>query len=222
MAGHALPASAESSDCILGKPNLEDPIETRGEKCFVDGDILFVRGIIGSQTLSAFRNHPIRKINLNSPGGSTTIAEVFAREVRQLGVHTEVSQGSICYSSCTLVFQAGVKRTAHRQAQFLYHCIGLGPFMTQAIQQQCGMNHNEYQGKCASDLEDLIVITKKSTAEYFENYPTYDGQGLHERLMAEPDLVDWFESGNFCKKRLVISAEETMPHDVVQELIADE
>lgn len=213
--------SKEESHCEMREPLVDEKIESRGEKCFIADDTLYIRGIIGSKTLAAFRAHPIQKINMSSPGGSVTVAEAFAREVRQLGVHTEVPQNGACYSSCTLVFQAGVRRTAHPSAHFLYHCTGLGPFMAQAIQQQCGLNYLEYKDSCANDLADLVAITIESTQEYFENYLTYGGVGLYERMMAEPNLEDWFKTGNFCKKRLVISAEETMSHNVVQELTAE-
>ena len=42
---------------------------------------------------------------------------------------------------------------------------------------------------------------------------------LFRFLMSQPDDKDWFEQGNFCKKKVIISAEKSMELNVVQKLI---
>lgn len=63
----------------------------------------------------------VRRMHLDSRGGKVESAILIAQYVRENNIVTYVGKDQKCYSSCTLVFQAGVQRIAHRSAMFMYH-----------------------------------------------------------------------------------------------------
>lgn len=63
----------------------------------------------------------IRVVVLRSEGGSVRDAIVIGNWIRANEIRTHVPAGSYCYSSCTILFQSGVVRSAHASARFAYH-----------------------------------------------------------------------------------------------------
>lgn len=63
----------------------------------------------------------IRVVQLDSAGGSVKDAIAIGQWVRTNNIRTHVPEGAECASSCTIIFQAGVVRSAHPTARFLYH-----------------------------------------------------------------------------------------------------
>ena len=63
----------------------------------------------------------IKTINLYSNGGDVLSAIAIARFIRKNGIETRISKKGICYSACTMLFQAGVKRYASRSSELMYH-----------------------------------------------------------------------------------------------------
>jgi hypothetical protein len=55
---------------------------------------------------------PVRRLILNSPGGSLDDAIAMAKILRERGVDTEVPSGALCASSCPLVLAGGLRRFA--------------------------------------------------------------------------------------------------------------
>ncbi len=56
------------------------------------------------------RGEYIRRVALNSPGGSLEDAMAMARLVREKGFATEVEDGALCASSCPLILAGGATR----------------------------------------------------------------------------------------------------------------
>lgn len=56
------------------------------------------------------RGEYVKRLSLNSPGGSLDDAMTMARLVREKGFVTEVEDGSLCASSCPLIFAGGKTR----------------------------------------------------------------------------------------------------------------
>jgi len=87
-------------------------------------DILYIKGHIGPNiTNYILSQNPkkIKRIILNSYGGKLYQALKIAKFIRNNNIDTYVGKNSICYSACTVIFQAGKNRIAHKTAKFLYH-----------------------------------------------------------------------------------------------------
>jgi hypothetical protein len=63
----------------------------------------------------------IKTVQLDSPGGSVTDALDMAARIRQENWNTVVNDGSLCASSCPLVFSGGVERQAGEDAAIGVH-----------------------------------------------------------------------------------------------------
>ncbi len=63
----------------------------------------------------------VKRLHLYSKGGKIRDAMVIAAYVRKNNIETYVGEQGKCYSACTIIFQAGVQRIAHRTAKFMYH-----------------------------------------------------------------------------------------------------
>lgn len=62
-----------------------------------------------------------KRIHLYSSGGKLRQALAIAEYIRKNKIETYVGEQGKCYSACTVIFQAGVKRIAHKTATFMYH-----------------------------------------------------------------------------------------------------
>lgn len=88
------------------------------------GHILKVSGIITREMrdkILALEPDNIRVVSLNSIGGNVRDAIAIARWVRNNNIRAHVAANNECSSSCTVIFQGGVVRSAHPTARFLYH-----------------------------------------------------------------------------------------------------
>lgn len=63
----------------------------------------------------------VKKVSLDSPGGSLRAGAAMARSIRQRALHTEVQSGAICSSACFMMFAAGKERQAEDGARIGVH-----------------------------------------------------------------------------------------------------
>ncbi len=91
------------------------------------GGVLLAEGSIDQGAAARFareveqRGEYVRRISLNSPGGSLDDAMEMARIVRERGFDTEVADGAICASSCPLLMAGGTNRSAGEKAAVGLH-----------------------------------------------------------------------------------------------------
>ena len=88
----------------------EDPQET----IIIDGNenTAYIVGHIGpviANYILSLDPKKIKRIELNSYGGKLRQAMKIAKFIRDNKIDTYVGKTSICYSSCTAIFQAGIK-----------------------------------------------------------------------------------------------------------------
>lgn len=100
----------------------EDPQET----LVIGGEegVIYIVGHIGpvvTEYIFSLDPTKIKRIELNSYGGKLLQAIKIAKFIRDNNIDTYVGKTSICYSACTIIFQAGIKRTANKISKFLYH-----------------------------------------------------------------------------------------------------
>ncbi len=58
---------------------------------------------------------------LNSRGGKIYDAMAIAKVIHGLRIETVVAKDGKCYSSCLMIFQAGLVRTAYSSSKFMLH-----------------------------------------------------------------------------------------------------
>lgn len=214
-----------ASQCDVGRPEQSGGLPSvKSQDCYLDGSTLIVKGVLGSRVLKTLKENPVEKVILNSPGGTMHTSVSIAEWIRSHNINTEIPQQGYCFSSCTLVFQSGIQRSAYESSSIGYHCIGVaGRMLSMIIQQECGrdLTPDEYVGKCKADLEDIIASSTKSTEEYFSIIESYGSNGIFELMMNQPEDPVWFETGNFCKHNVKFHAKDTMQFGVVNNLISE-
>ncbi len=88
----------------------------------LNGDTLVFEGQIDENSamqIKALFAFNIRKLIINSPGGVNIYANEIVDLVAKNDVETVVTK--LCFSACTIIFQAGRTRSATRDAVFMYH-----------------------------------------------------------------------------------------------------
>jgi hypothetical protein len=214
----------ETCDLISEKADL--PQQTREvsteENCFLFKETLYIEGRIGHRVFKTLKENPqIRSLSLHSPGGSTGVAEKIGELVRDRGLTTWMRPQAICASSCTLVFQAGVRRYAGPEGLLFYHCTGTGPFVRMILERECGPNYEEYSGQCLQDLNDFIDVTTESTMRYMqENHLVYGmAPEFYDYFFSEKAFDDrWFEKANFCQQKVSLGVQDALRFNIVQEI----
>jgi hypothetical protein len=71
----------------------------------------------------AARGEYVKVVVLDSPGGSVDDALAMGRLIHERGLATKVASGSLCASSCPVVFASGAERIAGRDAAIGVHQI---------------------------------------------------------------------------------------------------
>lgn len=88
-----------------------------------DGAIITLTGPITLKQYNAFRDiidvESLRQVTLNSQGGNIFAARGFHRLIVERGLNTHANGD--CFSACTIIFIAGLKRTADPKTSFGFH-----------------------------------------------------------------------------------------------------
>ena len=87
-------------------------------------EVVYIYGWVGPdlvERIISLDPTKIKRIELNSGGGKLFAAFKIAEFIRKNNLETYVGEYQICASACTVIFQAGIKRTAHETAVFMYH-----------------------------------------------------------------------------------------------------
>lgn len=170
-------------------------------KCMRQGSNLWIDGGIDPyliDELRVFSEEPIRTIYLNSGGGLVKDAFELAQFIRDNSITTVVREHATCASACTLLFQAGVERIAHKKARFMYHSARFSMIsgnekkkIQECLQKpQANPCHMEIQTK----KEGLLETTKRMFAKMEE----YGAQHkLQQDYFSMPKDPAWWESGNY-------------------------
>lgn len=73
--------------------------------------------------------HSVRKLYLNSPGGSVVDALALGRHLRADKMETVVTEGDICLSACPYIFAGGTKRSAKGALGVHQHSFGENSYL---------------------------------------------------------------------------------------------
>lgn len=188
-------------------------------KCRVTGDTMYIDGsIFPDELLFEIKDlYPeVKKLQLNSHGGPIRNIEKLVEHIRYRGISTHVRKGAVCSSACTMVFMAGVRRTAAPGARFMFHGVNNGgrEINIKDFCQQQGYD------QCGKKLVELVDDQRDSTRKFFEAYIALGAsQNLWLNYQSFPEDPKWWEHGNFFKRQdWVMTAEEAMSYNIVQAL----
>lgn len=216
---------AQTSTCYNYDIKNQTPSETRVDlivKCMVKGDTLYLDGGIDAwviDELHIYALEPIKHISLNSKGGAVKDAVEIATFIREHKITTHVRKDAVCKSACTLIYQAGVIRTAHPSATFMYHSARY-LFQSKEKQKQAyscskskSKNCIEYESKKQSlqNTTDILFGLYEDYGISFEFYRLYKSM---------PTDPLWYESGNYLQTiDWELTAEEALSYNIVQVLL---
>ena len=94
-------------------------LEIIGNRIHVHGKI--EKGLAEAFALINPANH--YTVWLHSGGGRVDSAEKIAALIERNKFWTRVGENRTCKSACTLIYQAGARRFAHKSAIFMYHSV---------------------------------------------------------------------------------------------------
>lgn len=194
----------------------------------LDGDTLYINGEIDNLILDelvAFdTSDGIKHIELNSYGGNTKFVKKISTIIRQRGLTTNVRKNAVCMSACTLLFQAGVKRTAHPSAKFMYHTVRNNSYSYDHITKDC----QKTNPSLCNDVVLKHTVQLRAKTERFFNTLEYFGISSHfysefkRKFPAKTDpseLLKEQKKGNYLARGdWYMLAEEAMNYNIVQEL----
>lgn len=124
------PAQGDNAEKPAQRPEVTTPNELlRDAMRFTlekDG-VLRLQGTIAPGSAAAFSSEIervgeyVKRVELDSPGGSVQDALAMAKLIREKGYVTHVSSGKLCASSCPIVFSGGKERKADKGAAIGVH-----------------------------------------------------------------------------------------------------
>lgn len=121
--------AAQIADAMAADPDLAEAMPPQ-LAISVAGDEMTLRGHIAAGdagrvalAIAARRRagEPVRRVALDSTGGSLHDALLIGRVLRHAGIETQVRDNDICFSACPYLFAGGATRVAQRQARLGVH-----------------------------------------------------------------------------------------------------
>ena len=214
-----LTANSFAQETICHKYNQVNPSAepSMGPRCRVIKDTFYFDGMVTDEMFYELRDHHpnVRTIELNSYGGLVEPAYRIAKIVRERNIKTNVRKGAKCASACTLIFQAGVNRSAHPTVRFLYHAVRLSHLW---VEDWVDSRLEKGREKSRDILAQQFIEIKEESDLFFQKLVEY---GLDENFITYyrslPEDPNWFENGNFTRtKDLIISSTKLFPYNVVE------
>ena len=199
------------------------------ETCYQQNDQLYLQGPIGKKLENTLMTRDnISTLHLNSQGGSISRAGKIADLIRAKKINTNLLPGANCVSACTLLYQAGVKRTATSNNILVYHCVSAGPRSKGDLLLYCGADYENYtddnqEYKCLTNLNKRIRSSTEGTKKMFneQHVAKYDMDASFIDWFFSDITNDskWFKFGNFCKKYYGLTTEQAKEFNIVQKVI---
>ena len=125
-----LPSSDDDAAPAEQRPEITTPRQQLRDAMKItleQGGVLRLQGTITPGSAEAFSaeigriGEYVKRVELDSPGGSVQDALAMSKLIREKGYETHVSGGKLCASSCPIVFSGGAKRNADEAAAIGLH-----------------------------------------------------------------------------------------------------
>jgi hypothetical protein len=149
----------------------------------------------------AQRGEYVRTVVLDSPGGALEAALAIGRLIRDRGLATAVAAGSLCASSCPLVFAAGKVRTASPRA-----AIGVHQFYL-IDAPGSGLSGSAAGAGAVGEAMETTQKTTAAVSRYLAGMGVDPGLWLYA-LDTPPDRMHYFSAEELIALKLVTNLKE--------------
>lgn len=179
----------------------------------IHGDTLVIEGKIDSHIYDFFsfeyrKVKSLKKVSLNSFGGSTSWGLLIGEKIQELGLGTHIEEGNFCASACLFLFGSGAKRTAHESVWLGVHGARISGSMIIEFQNNCfdiidstTFMLNEKKPACPDFLDRWYELSFNATEEGFD---LIENAGVSSKLRTDyyamDDDPEWFKFSNIFKK----------------------
>jgi hypothetical protein len=213
----ALEARAQFTICH--RYNKLNPAQepSMGPRCRVVKNSFYFDGMVTEDLFYELRDHypHVTHLELNSYGGLVAPAYKIAELVRERQMTTNVRKGAKCASACTLIFQAGVKRTAHPSVRFLYHGARLSNLWVQNwLETRLEVGRSQSREELARQFSEV----QEESSRFFKALIHYGmAPEFIEYYKSLPEDPNWFVDGNFTRTvDLIIESHRLKAFNIVQ------
>lgn len=211
---------SEAQETICHKYNVINPTQepASGPRCRIVGETFYFEGAVTEDLYYELRDyHPgIKHLELNSYGGLVEAGYKIAELVREKNMTTNVRQNAKCASACTLIFQAGVKRSAHPSVRFLYHGARLSNLWVENwFEVRYEKGREQALGKLAQQFTEVQAETDKFLSLMIKYGMKSEFIDYYKSLSVSET---WFQDGNFTRTQdLIISSPKLINYNIVEE-----
>lgn len=195
----------------------QEPAVT-GPRCRVVGDTFYLEGMVTEDIYYELRDYypHIKHLELNSYGGLAKAAYLIAELVHTKRLTTNVRKDARCASACTLIYQAGFRRSAHPSVRFLYHAPRLSGFW---VEEWLNSRLEIGRSKSLEQLAEQFDQIERETQTFFNELIRY---GMRPEFITYYKNLEnsetWFKDGNFTRtKDLIISSPKLINYNIVQD-----
>jgi hypothetical protein len=202
-----LPAFDPSAPGGTPAPAVTTPMETLRAPLEVklgSGGVLNVTGTILPGSAETFAAEVeavaeyVKTVQLDSPGGSVGDALAMGRLIREKGFATSVAAGSLCASSCPLVFAGGAERVATPSSALAVHQIyAATPSDTPLASRLAAA------GNAMSDAQTMTAEISRYLIEM-----GVDAEVWLRALETPPDRLSYFSSDDLIRLKLATRLSE--------------
>lgn len=212
---------AQAQETICHKYVQIDPTQepASGPRCRVIDNTFYFEGAVTEDLYYELRDyHPhVTAIELNSYGGLVEAGYKIAELVRSRNITTHVRTGAKCASACTLIFQAGIHRSASPGVRFLYHSVRLSNlWFDNWLDLRYLKGRETGRAFLATQFEEI----QKETNLFWSQMVKYGmDPSFIDYYRSLPEDENWFLEGNFTRtKNLIIPVEELVQYGIVNEV----
>lgn len=211
---------AYSQETICHKYVVLNPTQepAMGPRCRVVGDVFYFDGAVTEDLFYELRDfYPnVKTIELNSYGGLVEAGYKIAELVRERGISTNVRKDARCASACTLIYQAGVHRSAHPTVRFLYHGARLS---SDWFPNWLDYRYEFGRQKGTDFVARQIQEVQEETEKFFSKMISYGmNPDFIKYYRSLPESKTWFQDGNFTRTQdLIIAAPKLINYQIVQD-----
>lgn len=208
-----------AQETICHKYNAINPTQepASGPRCRVIGDVFYFEGAVTEDLFYEIRDYHsnIKHIELNSYGGLVEAAYKIAELVRVKQITTNVRQNAKCASACTLIFQAGVQRSAHPSVRFLFHGARLSNLWVENwFEDRYEKGREQALKKLADQFSEVQIETEKFFSLMVQYGMKPDFINYYKSLGASET---WFADGNFTRTQdLIVSSPKLINYNIVE------
>lgn len=196
----AAPGGTPGPDVSTPMDTLRQPLEVNlgsGGELTVTGTIMPGSAVAFAEKVEAYAEY-VKTVTLDSPGGSVADALAMGRLIREKGFATSVASGSLCASSCPLVFAGGEERLATPRSAIAVHQIYAAAPSDSTLASRLAA-----AGSAMSDAQTMTAEISRYLLEM-----GVDAEVWLRALETPPDRLSYFSSEDLTRLKLATRLSE--------------